>query len=193
MGALAGIRVEVRGLEQVPVKRPFILVANHASYLDALALTASLPCALRYLAKEELESRSASRIPLTRMGALFVERFDPRQAEQDMQQAEHAVAAGDSLAIFPEGTFGPKPGLGDFHMGAFLTAAHAGVPVVPVAIEGTRERLRGREWRPHPGRVTLHVGAPLQPTGSDWNAALQLKNEAYTFILENCGESRHSG
>ncbi|MBA2779555.1 AMP-binding protein [Billgrantia kenyensis] len=193
MAALAGIRLEIRGLEQLPGNQPFVLVANHASYLDVLILTASLPCALRYLAKEELESRSASRIPLTRMGALFVERFDPRQAEQDMQQAEHAVAAGDSLAIFPEGTFGPKPGLGDFHMGAFLTAAHAGVPVVPVAIEGTRERLRGREWRPHPGRVTLHVGAPLQPKGSDWNAALQLKNEAYAFILENCGESRHSG
>jgi 1-acyl-sn-glycerol-3-phosphate acyltransferase len=193
MGALAGIRVEVRGLEQVPVKRPFILVANHASYLDALALTAALPCSLSYLAKEELERRTTTRVLLTRMGALFVERFDPRQAEQDMQQAEQAIATGASLAIFPEGTFSPEPGLGDFHMGAFLTAAHTGVPVVPVAIEGSRRLLRGREWRPHPGRVTLHIGSPLQPDGNDWKAALRLKNEAYAFILENCGGARRCG
>lgn len=190
MARLAGIRVEVGGLEHLPHDRPCVLVANHASYLDVLILTAALPCSVRYLAKEELESRTVTRLPLTRMGALFVERFDPRQAEQDMQQAERAVANGDILAIFPEGTFTTEPGLGDFHMGAFLTAAHADVPVVPVAIAGSRQLLRGKEWRPHPGKVTVEVSAALEPRGSDWDAALKLKHAAYEVILRHTGEGR---
>ncbi|MDX5434420.1 MAG: AMP-binding protein [Halomonas sp.] len=189
MAALGGIRLAAHGLEQLPRERPFVLVANHASYLDVLVLTAALPCSLRYLAKEELERRLLTRLPLSHMGALFVERFDPRQAERDMQEVEQAVIAGDTLAIFPEGTFHAEPGLDDFHMGAFLTAAHAGVPVVPVAIRGTRQLLRGKEWRPHPGKVSLHVGAPLMPDGSDWNAALRLKRDARDFILRHCGEA----
>ncbi|MGR2739071.1 AMP-binding protein [Billgrantia sp. Q4P2] len=187
---LAGIRLHVQGRERLPGKRPCVLVANHASYLDVLVLTAALPCTMRYLAKEELERRTITRVLLTRMGALFVERFDPRQAERDMRQVEQAVASGDTLAIFPEGTFHPEPGLDDFHLGAFLTAAHAGVPVVPVALEGTRRLLRGREWRPHPGRVAVHVGSLLQPEESGWNAALRLKNDAYDHILRHCGEGR---
>ncbi len=190
MARLAGIRIQVSGLEHLPRERPCVLVANHASYLDVLILTAALPCSVRYLAKEELESRTATRLPLTRMGALFVERFDPRQAEQDMQQAERAVANGDILAIFPEGTFTAEPGLGDFHMGAFLTAAHAGVPVAPVAIAGSRQLLRGKEWRPHPGRVTVQISAALEPQGSDWDAALKLKHTAYEVILRHAGEGR---
>ncbi|MCE8039926.1 AMP-binding protein [Halomonas sp. MCCC 1A11062] len=190
MARLAGIRVEVSGLEHLPHGRPCVIVANHASYLDVLILTAALPCSVRYLAKEELESRPATRLPLTRMGALFVERFDPRQAEQDMQQAERAVANGDTLAIFPEGTFTTEPGLGDFHMGAFLTAAHANVPVVPVAIAGSRHLLRGKEWRPHPGKVAVQISAALEPQGSDWDAALKLKHAACEVILHHAGEGR---
>ncbi|WP_444984911.1 AMP-binding protein [Halomonas mongoliensis] len=181
---LAGIRLARQGLQHLPRRAPCVLVANHASYLDALALTAALPRGFRYLAKAELRQRLLPRLVLTRLGVLFVERFDPRQANRDSQRVMVALEGGDSLAFFPEGTFHAQAGLGDFHMGAFVIAAHAGVPVVPVALTGTRAVLRGREWLPRPGRVRVCLGEALRPTGDDWREAVRLRDAAHAFIRD---------
>ncbi|QTF93883.1 AMP-binding protein [Halomonas sp. BM-2019] len=190
---LAGVRLVRHGLEHLPGRGPCVLVANHASYLDALALTAVLPRGFRYLAKAELQQRLLPRLALTRLGVLFVERFDPRQATRDSQRVLAALEGGDSLAFFPEGTFHAEAGIGDFHMGAFVIAAHAGVPVVPVALAGTRAVLRGKEWLPRPGRVRVCLGEALRPTTDDWAEAVRLRDAARAFILAESGDPDRRG
>ncbi|MFY0989952.1 AMP-binding protein [Halomonas sp. C05BenzN] len=185
---LAGIRLERRGVERLPLRAPCVLVANHSSYLDALVLTATLPRGFRYLAKAELQRRLLPRLMLTRMGALFVERFDPRQATRDSQRVFTALEGGDSLAFFPEGTFHSVAGIDDFHMGAFVIAAQSGVPVVPVALQGTRAVLRGREWLPRPGKVKVSVGEAILPTTSGWAEAVRLRDATRSFIIAESGE-----
>lgn len=185
---LAGIRIHVEALDRLPLDTPCILVANHASYLDSLVLTAALPRGFRYIAKAELRERSLLRMVLERLGVFFVERFDPLQANRDSEPAFQAVDAGDSLAFFPEGTFRPAAGLDVFRMGAFVTAVRTGAPVVPVALRGTRLLLRGSEWLPRPGRVTVAVGSPITPEADDWAEAVRLRDSARAFIREHCGE-----
>jgi 1-acyl-sn-glycerol-3-phosphate acyltransferase len=80
------------------------------------------------------------------------------------------------------------PGLQAFHMGAFMVAARAGVPVVPVGVQGTRAILRAEQWFPRPGRVRVTVGAPMHPQGSDWGAAVALRDAVRTQIAQYCGE-----
>ncbi len=189
LAPLAGIRLRVEGAARVPVDTPCVLVANHASYLDPLMLTAALPRDFRYIAKAELRGRPLLRGLLERMGVFFVERFDPLQANRDTEPAFRALDAGDSLAFFPEGTFRPAEGVDVFRMGAFVTAVRTGAPVVPVALRGTRRRLRGSEWLPRPGSVTVVVGEPLWPQGDDWAEAVRLRDAARAFILEHCGEA----
>jgi 1-acyl-sn-glycerol-3-phosphate acyltransferase len=75
-----------------------------------------------------------------------------------------------------------------FRGGAFQVAAQAGVPVVPVALRGVRSVLRDGTWyaRRHPMAVT--IGAPIAPEGSDWNAAVRLRDRVRAEVLKHCGE-----
>ncbi|MGD8377967.1 MAG: AMP-binding protein [Gammaproteobacteria bacterium] len=185
---ISGVHIDRRGWDNLPDEEPFVLVANHASYLDAFLVAAVIPRGLRYLAKSELSRRPLAGLLLRRFGVLFVERFDPGRATEDSRRVFSAVAAGDSLAFFPEGTFTRGAGLGAFRMGAFVAAARGHVPVVPMAMQGTRSILRGTEWFPRPGRVVVSIGEPIRPGGESWADAIRLRDEARAFILENCGE-----
>ncbi|MBS0552948.1 MAG: 1-acyl-sn-glycerol-3-phosphate acyltransferase, partial [Proteobacteria bacterium] len=98
------------------------------------------------------------------------------------------AAAGESLFFFPEGTFTRRAGLREFRLGAFLTAAQAGLAVVPVAIRGTRTILPDETWRPQRAPVVLYIAAPLQAQGADWAAAVALRDAVRPQILARCAE-----
>jgi 1-acyl-sn-glycerol-3-phosphate acyltransferase len=80
------------------------------------------------------------------------------------------------------------PGLLPFHMGAFVIASQSGVPVVPVTIRGSRSALRDGQWLFHRSRLSVTFSAPIEPKGSDWNAAIQLRDTTRAEILRLCGE-----
>lgn len=183
----SGTPLSVRGLAHVPQDR-CVLVANHASYLDTFVLVAALPSPVSFVAKAEFRKRFLTRLPLTRMRATFVERFDLQRGVADARRAVRAARSGRPLLFFPEGTFYRMPGLHPFHMGAFVAAAEAGIPVVPVVIRGTRSMLRADSWFPRRGRLEVSIQPPIAPEGTDWAAAVTLRNAARAAILAQCGE-----
>jgi 1-acyl-sn-glycerol-3-phosphate acyltransferase len=73
-------------------------------------------------------------------------------------------------------------------MGAFVIAAQTGVPLLPVTIRGARSVLRDGSWFARRGAISVSVAAPLLPQGSDWNAAVALRDAARAEILRRCGE-----
>ncbi len=185
---LAGIRLTLAGQEHLTGDAPRIMVANHASYVDAMILVAALPVGLHYVAKRELADQPVVGWCLRRIGCEFVERFDAQQSAAAANRLEDKVRAGHSLVFFPEGTFGVAPGLRPFRMGAFIAAARAGVEVVPVALRGTRAILPSGSWRPRRGVVAVTIAAPLRTTGEDWRAAVDLRDRARAAILPASGE-----
>ena len=187
LGRLTGTPLAVRGLEHLPAG-PCVLVANHSSYLDAYVLMVAIPRHFHYVAKRELLDNRWLGKPLERIGTLFVERFDLQRSADEARKVAGAAQAGQSLGFFPEGTFTRMPGLLDFRMGAFLAAAQAGAPVVPVIIRGTRSMLRAGSWFPRRGRLEVIVEPPIQPDGDDWSAAVRLRDAARAVMLRCCGE-----
>jgi 1-acyl-sn-glycerol-3-phosphate acyltransferase len=185
---LAGLPLAVRGLEHLPRSRPCILVANHQSYLDGPVIAAALREPLSFVAKRELLDHWLPRIFLRSIGTVFVERFDAQRGVEDAGRFAELARGGQSLIVFPEGTFRRMPGLLPFRMGAFTTAAQAGVPVVPLTIRGTRSILRDGQWLIRRGRVSVTVSPPLEPKGSGWSAAIRLRDGARAEILRLCGE-----
>ncbi|HQU14702.1 MAG: hypothetical protein B7Z66_04290 [Chromatiales bacterium 21-64-14] len=183
-----GTPCHVRVLQPLPRDGARVLVSNHASYLDGILLWGLLPGRYRIVAKRELQDAPLVRSLLERIGTRFVDRFDPRRGAQDAEALTEVVRDGTSLLLFPEGTFVGAPGLQPFRMGAFVAAAQARVPVIPIAIRGTRAMLRGSEWFPMRGSVEITIGAPIQPSGEDWAAALALRDAARQAILRHCGE-----
>jgi len=190
LARLTGTPLAAEGLDRLPPPgQPCIYVANHASYLDALALLALVPREFAFAAKSELAGRWFTRVPLERINTLFVERFETGRSVEDARALAGAAAAGCSLMIFPEGTFTRVTGLMPFHMGAFVAAAETGLPVVPVAIRGTRSILRANSAFPRRGSITVVVGEALTPGDGDrWLAAAALRDSARGHILRHCGE-----
>jgi 1-acyl-sn-glycerol-3-phosphate acyltransferase len=92
------------------------------------------------------------------------------------------------LLFFPEGKFYRMPGLHKFHLGAFIAAVDAGVPVVPITLRGTRSKFRADSWFPHQGGMSITIGKPIGHDGDDWGAAVRLRDTARAEILRQCGE-----
>ncbi|MFZ5594620.1 MAG: AMP-binding protein [Pseudomonadota bacterium] len=185
---LTGTPFLVRGTENLP-PGACVLVANHASYLDGILLVAALPRQYSFVAKRELKEQFIPRIYLRHIGSEFVERFEFERGVEDVKRLLETLRAGQPLIFFPEGTFQRTAGLLPFRMGAFVVAAQAGSPVVPVTIRGTRAILRADQWFPRRGAIIITIDEPIRPEGTDWSAALRLRDAARTEILRHCGEA----
>ena len=186
---LARLPLVVQGLEQLPAAGPFVIAVNHASYLDGLALLAALPeRGYSFAAKRELSASLLARLFLNSIGTDFVERADIRQSVEDAIRFAQAAKRGRSPIFFAEGTFTRSTGLAPFRMGAFVVAAQTGLPLVPLAIRGTRSVLRDGSWFARRGAIVVTVSPPLAPQGDDWNAAIALRDAARAEILRHCGE-----
>jgi 1-acyl-sn-glycerol-3-phosphate acyltransferase len=180
---LVFVRLTVTGAEHIPPAGSHaVLVANHQSYLDALALIETVAQPIRFIAKRELMVNPLVGHFLTRMGTLFVDRFDLQRGSADSARISTILTQGATLGFFPEGTFREQPGLLPFRMGAFAAASQAGVPVVPVVIMGTRELMPGDSFRPGPGAARVIIGPPLLPTSDGWEAAVDLRDAARAWI-----------
>jgi 1-acyl-sn-glycerol-3-phosphate acyltransferase len=153
---LAGIPFSVEGSELLP-KTPCVVVANHASYIDAIAIVAALPPEFAFVIKKEMVRVPLAGLLLRRLGSQFVERFNRHQGATDARRVLKLAATGQSLMFFPEGTFDETRQIGKFLGGAFTTAARAQMPVVAVAIHGTRSVMPpgGLVIRRRPIRVEI--------------------------------------
>jgi acyl carrier protein len=185
----------IHGKEHLPRGRPCIIVSNHASYIDSFFMVAAIPFEFSFVAKAELIKNILSRRYLNRIGTEYVERFDTQRGVKDAQRISSSARTGRSILFFAEGTFTRVPGLLPFHMGAFLAAAEAELPVVPVAIRGTRSILLNNTWFPRRGMISITIGMPIEPTevrdgakDTVWSKALKLRDAARKHILRHCGE-----
>jgi 1-acyl-sn-glycerol-3-phosphate acyltransferase len=188
---LLGIACTVHGLEDLPHGRSCVLAANHASYLDGIIVLAAIPFDFSFVAKRELREHPLSRILLKGLGVQYVERFAMRQSVEDASRLTGTVGAGHSLFFFPEGTFVRTSGLRPFHLGAFVAAATASVPVVPVSLRGMRSLMRDGQWIPSRRAIVVTIGKPIEPQADapdTFAAAIRLRDLARAEILRHCGE-----
>jgi 1-acyl-sn-glycerol-3-phosphate acyltransferase len=159
---LSGIPFTVEGLERLP-KTPCVVVANHASYIDAIAIAAALPPEFAFVIKKEMVRVPLAGLLLRRLGSQFVERFNRHQGASDARRVLRLAATGQSLMFFPEGTFDETRQIGKFLGGAFTTAARAKMPVVAVAIHGTRNVMPPGGISIRRGPIRVQILAVLSP------------------------------
>lgn len=186
---LAGMAPTVSGREHLATPGSAVVVCNHASYLDGVVLMALRPRPAVFVAKRELGEQFFAGALLRGLGTVFIERTDTERSVEDASRLGELAGTGQTLVFFPEGTFTRQAGLRGFHLGAFVTAARWGLPVIPVALSGLRNILRDESWMPRSGRITATVGPPIVPAGQAWADALHLRDAARSHILEHCGEA----
>jgi 1-acyl-sn-glycerol-3-phosphate acyltransferase len=140
---------------------PCVVVANHASYLDGIILTAALPAGFTYLIKSQMATVPIAGFVLRRLGSAFVNREDLADRKRMARTLVRLARKGDALGFFPEGTFDAVPGLRPFQLGAFSAAARARLPVVPIVIYGSRHKLPSGRMLPAPGPLRVRICEPL--------------------------------
>jgi 1-acyl-sn-glycerol-3-phosphate acyltransferase len=158
-------RLEVTGLERLDRSRPCLFAANHQSWLDSAVLFAALPVPVLFLAKRE-----TGRVPflgwyVKAMGMVLVERGDREDAVRSVEAVAARLREGWSVLSFPEGSRTRDGRVQRFKSGSLTAAIEAGVPVVPVAIDGAARVLPRGGFRARPGRIRVIVGEPIPTEG----------------------------
>ena len=184
---LGGVPARVSGAENLPDGNS-VVVANHASFVDGVLLKAYLPGRFSFVIKGEMRNIPLVHFVLRRSGSRFVERHEQGGSSRDARKIVKAAVGGVSLGFFPEGTFRREPGVGRFRPGAFVAAVRGGMPVVPIAITGTREMMPdGRMW-PWPVRPRLDILPAIMPDDPAFESHKLLAETARQRILAVLGE-----
>ena len=197
--ALTKIRLRVVGKEFMDTPGAKIYAGNHSSYVDVLALILGLGMSYRFVAKIEVGEWPFIRTFLRRMGHLTFDRSDRGARLHQSQEMEELLLRGESVFVFPEGTFFPEAGVRPFQLGAFKAAVATGAPIVPVAVAGARQILREGSWLARPGEITITLAAPIYPPsanhqsaksseGADWHQLIHLRDATREAIATHSGE-----
>ncbi len=195
---LAGCRVRVIGKEFMSTPGPKVYASNHTSYFDVLPLMLGLGVPYRFVAKMEVRGMPFIGTFLRKMGHLWFNRTDPNSRLRQAEQMEELLRQGDSVFVFPEGTFTADAGVRPFQLGAFKAAVATGAAIIPVSLEGTRKFLRDGTYLPRPSDITITLSAPILPqsvaaspageSSSDWHQLIRLRDATREAIARHVNE-----
>jgi 1-acyl-sn-glycerol-3-phosphate acyltransferase len=196
--ALTGCRVRVVGKEYMQAPGAKIYASNHTSYFDVLPLMLGLGVPYRFVAKMEVTRMPFIGTFLDRMGHLRFDRTDAGSRLRQAEEMEELLRQGESVFVFPEGTFTEEDGIRPFQLGAFKAAVATGAPIIPVSLAGTRRFLRDGTYLPRPSSVTLTLSPPILPKSagatsdgsesSDWHELIRLRDATREAIARYAGE-----
>lgn len=162
----SGCPVRVEGIEHIHPDEPQVLVGNHQSWFDVLAVAAHLPKTFHFVAKKELESVVIFGRAWKAAGHISIDRANRASAIASLDQAGRQLQREKSaVVVFAEGTRSPTDRLLPFKKGAFMLALHNEVPVVPFAVAGSRRVFPKGSWRVRTGPIIVRFGPPIDTAG----------------------------
>ena len=188
----SGIRLRVRNRDRLGRGRGQILIANHQSMFDIFVLGGAVGDKVSFVGKKEVSSIPLVGAAWEKVGNIAIDRSNRRAAIASLERANDLLQDGWTIIMFPEGTRSENGSLGSFKKGAFVLAISQQVPIVPVAIAGTREIMRKGGRRIRPGEVTVVVGEPVSTRGlenHDRNRLAQECRAAVQSLMNGEGSS----
>ncbi|MEW6511138.1 MAG: lysophospholipid acyltransferase family protein [Bacteroidota bacterium] len=183
---VSGVKVTVTGLDNVDFSRNYVYVSNHASMFDIPAILAGIPDQIRIIYKKELEV-----IPFFGWGLKYgayigIDRGRGVEAMKSLERAIDRIRGGASVLLYAEGTRTLDGKLQPFKRGAFNLALKAGVPVVPLTVNGSYAILRKHSINVTPGKVELVLDTPIAvPTGGGKDAEMELMDKVHAAIARH--------
>lgn len=183
----SGVRVRAEGLEHVAAGTPRIVVSNHLSWYDIIAIASVLPGTFLFIGKKELNRIPFFGLAWRAAGHISIDRSDRERAYQGLRRAgERVRAEGAAVVIFPEGTRSRDGRLQPFKRGAFSLAVETGVPVVPTVVQGSYEIMPPGSYAIHarPVRVRFFPPMPVERGASTEAVSRRVRG----LMLEALGE-----
>jgi len=156
------VKVRREGLEHLNGKGPYIFMSNHQGSYDIFALLGYLPFQFKWLAKKELFSIPFFGWTMAAAGYIRIDREGTRETVKAMNEAAEKIRDGMSVVIFPEGSRSPDGLIQPFKKGGFTLAIKSGVPIVPIAITGSRDIMPKDKLAAASGEIRIRMGQPIE-------------------------------
>jgi 1-acyl-sn-glycerol-3-phosphate acyltransferase len=145
-------------------RHPYVVVSNHQSNAD-IPVVSTLPWEMKWVGKRSLFRLPFAGWMMRMVGDIPVDRTDPQSRARVVRRAREVLAQRCSVMFFAEGTRSKDARVKAFHDGAFRVAIEAGVPVLPVALDGSVETLPKDDWKFGPADIRLHIFEPVPTEG----------------------------
>ncbi len=158
-----GATLRVIGRENLPDKGPLVFVSNHQSTIDIPALFMAVPFDFRFVAKKVLRHVPFLGWYMRWANFVFIDRSNKKAAIASLDEAGQRIRSGINIMMFAEGTRSDTLEILPFKKGPFALAMNAGVPIVPVTIEGSGRLMPKNSWNITPGEITVSFGKPIDP------------------------------
>ena len=156
------VKVKIKGMEHLDGKGPYIFMSNHQGSYDIFALLGHLSYQFKWLAKKELFSIPFFGWAMAAVGYISIDRGGTRDTVEAMNEAARKIRDGMSVVIFPEGSRSPDGSIQPFKKGGFTLAIKSKVPIVPVAISGSRDIMPKDKFTATSGEIQILVDHPIE-------------------------------
>lgn len=162
-------RVRIKGREHLDTSRSYVIMSNHQSNFDVLALYGHWAGQFRWVIKQELRKIPFLGPACAMTGHIFIDRSNRERAIASLEAARPQLTNGVSVLFFPEGTRSRDGRLGEFKKGGFVMALDLGLPILPVSLSGTHKILPGKSLKLLPGTatITIHEAIDTSTYGPD--------------------------
>lgn len=171
-------------------RNPYVVVANHESFADIL-LISHLPFEMKWLSKKELFKVPIAGWLMHLAGDIPLDRGDRESAKKAMDRCAWYLRKKVCVMVFPEGTRAVDGELGKFKDGAFRLAIESQVPVLPLAVHGTKEAIRKHDWRFGHSDAAVHVLEPVSTEGMTLEDVDALKDQVRELIAAQLDVMEH--
>ena len=177
--------MRIRNKDRIDPSRSYIIISNHQSHFDSLALVRTLGIPYRWVAKTELQRIPLFGLALRALGTVFIDRTNRESAIESIHRGVNQLPPAVSLFFFPEGTRSDDGIIKPFKKGGFITALETAWPILPVTVNGSRRVLPKGNLVFHPGTIEIVVGAPIESTDFGPDNIEALMKNTRSIIIEN--------
>lgn len=187
--AISGVKVNVKGYENIPKDEAVLFVANHASLFDIAVTYPLMERPTGYIAKKELRKIPVLSWLMYFVNCIFLDRKDPREGLKSVLKAADHIKSGVSIFLFPEGTRSKDGKLHEFKDGGMKIATKSQAPIVPVGIIGTADAFEKQFPKIRPTKVTVAFGQPIytkdMSRSEQKNISNMVHNEVEALLQQN--------
>jgi len=186
-----GARVKAYNRDKVPKKGPMVIISNHQSAFDIPLVAGYVRGGISFIAKAEISKIPAVAQFVKRLDGVFIERGNKLQTAGVIRTIMRILKNGGTIMLFPEGTRSLDGELKDFKKGSLVLPYRMKVPIVPVALDGTKDIMVKGKLLVKPAKVKLKVLDPVNP--GEFETEEELEKYLHTLIAEALLELRRMG
>ena len=179
------VKIELKGKEKIKKGESYVIVSNHQSHYDTIAIINALPMQFRWVIKKELLKIPLFGYALYASKHIFIDRSDRYAAVASIQRGFERLPRGASVLFFAEGTRSPDGEIKQFKKGAFVAAINNGIHILPVTVNGSRKVLSKHSLSVTPGRIEVVIDDPIDTKNYNIDDLEKLMGKARDSIISN--------